>query len=122
MQAELERVEVEPALRRDHDLAVEHAVLREALEERGVQVGKIAIQRAAIPALQEHSVCASKNQGAKTIPLRLVQVVAVGDRISELGEHGLDGWLRRQCRGFFADFAIPSQRPAGSGVRRPTRR
>ena len=73
MQPELQRVEVEAARRRDHDLAVEHAAGRQRVEKRGVQLGKVAIERLEIAALDEHVGAAAKDDRAKSVPLRLVQ-------------------------------------------------
>jgi hypothetical protein len=45
MQAQLQRIEVEAARRRDYDLAVKHTVLGQFLEQHLVELRKIAIQR-----------------------------------------------------------------------------
>jgi hypothetical protein len=48
MQPKLHRVEVEHAVPRDHDLAVDRRVRREEIAERP-QLGEVAEQRAAVP-------------------------------------------------------------------------
>ena len=53
MQPHLQRVEVEAARRRDHDLAVDDAAVRQAGEQRVVQLGKVAIERPQVAALDE---------------------------------------------------------------------
>ena len=73
MQAELQRVEVQTAGRGDHDFAVDDAPRRQRVEKRGVQLGKVAIERTEIAALDEHVGSAAKHEGAKPVPLGLEQ-------------------------------------------------
>ena len=51
MQPQLQRVEVEPVRRRDHDLAVDDACRAGSCEDGVVQLGKVAIERPQIAAL-----------------------------------------------------------------------
>ena len=91
MQSQLQGIEVEAARRGDDDLAVNDAVVREARQQRVVQLGKIPIERPQVAALDEHLAAAAKDNGAKAVPLRLVQERAAGrQRVRELGEHRLD--------------------------------
>ena len=76
MQAQLQRVEVEPARRRDDDLAVEHAAVRQRVEQRRVQLGKVAIERLEVAALDVDVAAAAKDDRAKAVPLRLERKVA----------------------------------------------
>ena len=71
MQPELERVEIEPVRRGDHDLPVDHAVSRQSLQQRVVQVGEIAVERAEVAALDEEVGRAAKDDGAESVPFRL---------------------------------------------------
>src|SRR5206468_13097170 len=52
MESELERLEIESAAARDHDLAVEHAALGQLSGERLDQLGVIACERLLVPTLQ----------------------------------------------------------------------
>jgi hypothetical protein len=45
MKPKLERVEVETARRRDHDLAVEHPAVRQHVQRGRVELRKIPIER-----------------------------------------------------------------------------
>src|SRR5438477_439659 len=65
MQAQLQRVEIEAARGGDDDLAVEHAALRQPLEQRVVQLGKVAIERTRIAALDEELRAAVEYQRAE---------------------------------------------------------
>jgi hypothetical protein len=77
MQSQLQRVEIEPLRRRDDDLAVDDATGGQQTKQRLVQLGKVAVQRPQIAALDEHIVITSKDDGAEPVPLRLVEQVAV---------------------------------------------
>src|SRR5262245_63539984 len=54
VQPQLQRLEIEPAGRGDYDLAVDDAAIGQPLEQRGVQLGKVAIERPQVAALDEH--------------------------------------------------------------------
>ena len=80
MQPHLQRIEVEPARRGDDDLAVEHAAVGQACEQRVVQLRKVAVERPQVAALDEHVVAAAEHDGAEAVPFRLVEEpVAVGE-------------------------------------------
>ena len=65
------------------------------VEKRVVQLGKVAIERPQIAALDEHVGSAAKHDRAKPVPLRLVQErPALGKLLGELREHRLDGRRR----------------------------
>ena len=67
------------------------AVRPGAAKQRVVQVGKVAIERPQIAALDEHVVAAAKDDGAKAVPLRLVEEPVAGGKLRrELREHRLD--------------------------------
>ena len=71
MQPHLQRVEVEAARRRDDDLAVEDTAGGQLRVEDVVQLGKVAIERPQVAALDVDVVRAAKHERAKAIPLRL---------------------------------------------------
>ena len=70
--------------------------------KRLVQLGKVAVERPQVAALDEHVARAAKDDRAKAVPLRLVEkAVAGGQLVGELREHRLDrrrdrerGWHR----------------------------
>ena len=91
MQPQLKRVEIETAGRGDHDLAVDHAAVRQAGEERRVQLGKVPVERPQVAALDEHVPAAAEHDRAKPVPFRLVQKAVAGRKLCrQLGEHRLD--------------------------------
>ena len=73
VQAHLQRVEVEPALADDHDLAVDHAALGQALAQERLELGEIAAERLQVAALDVELVAVAKHDGAEAVPLRLEQ-------------------------------------------------
>ena len=92
MQPQLERVEVEASSGRDHDLAVEHAARGQLLEQHLVKLGKVAVERLQIAALDEHVGGAAEHDRAKAVPLGLVQERALGRQLGrELRQHRLHG-------------------------------
>src|SRR5262245_52245454 len=97
MQALLQRVEVETPRRGDDDFAVHDAAIGQAGQQRLVQLGKVAIERPEVTALDEHVATAAKHDGAKAIPFGLVKKsVALWQLVGEFGEHRLD--RRRQWK------------------------
>ena len=94
MQAHLESVEVQAVRRGDHDLAIQNRAVRQPGPKCVVQLRKIPIERLEIAALDEDLVAATKDNGAKAVPLGFEEKpVADRDLRGELGEHGLD-WRR----------------------------
>src|SRR5262245_42125210 len=97
MQTHLQRVEIETAWCGDDDLAIDHAVVGKMQQQRLVQLGKIAIERTQISALNVDVTAPAEHDGAKAVPLRLVEKRAAGrQRLSQLRQHRLDGWLDRK--------------------------
>ena len=89
-----ERVEVEHDRRagrgspRDDDLAVDHASLRQAADERLGQLGEVAVERLQVPALDEGRGTVAEDDGAEPVPLGLVQPPgAVRDLAGRRREH-----------------------------------
>jgi len=83
-----------PAPRRDdHDLAVDDAAIGERSKKGVVQLGKVAVERAQVAALDVHLVLlATIDEGPEAVPLGLVQEPAAGrEHLGQPGEHGLDG-------------------------------
>ena len=73
MQALLQRVEVQAVGRRDHDLAVDDAAGRQRRDQPLAQLGKIAVERLEVAALDVEVVGAAEDEGAEAVPLRFVQ-------------------------------------------------
>jgi hypothetical protein len=114
MKAHLQGVEIEAVRRRDHDLAVEHAVFRQALEQRVVQLRKVAVERPQIAALDLETIALLEHDRPEAVPFRLVEHVALRrEHVGELREHRLD---RRRHRGRRV------RARAVSAIRRATRR
>src|SRR4051794_22435169 len=68
MKTQLQRVEIECALLRDHDFAIEHATRRQLLQQRLDQFGEIAVQRFLVAALYKHFFTVAKDERAKAVP------------------------------------------------------
>ncbi len=91
MDAHLERFEVEPAVRRDHELAVEHAARRKLVEQRLAQLGEVAVERLRLAALQQQIVAVAEHEHAEPVPFRLEDPArTVRQRADALGEHRQD--------------------------------
>ena len=91
MKAQLQRLEIEPAGAHDHDLAVEHAALRQLHPQRVDQFRVVAAERLLIAALDEELVCITKNQCPEAIPLRLEEPpLTIRQSVGRFGEHRQD--------------------------------
>ena len=73
MLTQLQRVEVEPAVVRDHELAVEHDLVGKLREQRLAQLGEVAQQRLLVAALEIEVVAVAEHDAAEAVPLRLVR-------------------------------------------------
>ena len=71
-------------------LAVDHAILRQARDERVVQLGKVAVEGPRVAALDVHLGRAAEHDGAEPVPFWLVQVAACGQLVGQLRQHRLD--------------------------------
>jgi hypothetical protein len=92
--AEQERLEVEAPLAGDDDLAVHHAPPGEVLQQRGLQLREVAVQRLQLAGLEVEPRPVAEHDGAEPIPLRLEHPArAGGKRLARLGEHRLDRWV-----------------------------
>ena len=102
MKPQLQRVEIEPAVLGDHDLAIEHAAVRQLRAQRLEQLGKVAVQRFLVAALDQDLVAVAEDQRAKSVPLRFEDpVFACRQFIHALGEHRqhrrVDGKIHASC-------------------------
>ena len=83
MEPQLQRIEVEPVRRGDHDLAVHDAALGQPLEQRLVQLREVAVERLRVAALDvEVGAAAAEDDRAEAIPLGLEEEVARSGRVS----------------------------------------
>src|SRR5207237_3280317 len=99
VQAQLQRVEIQAAWTGDNDLAVDNAVVRKPVDERVVELRKIAVERTRVAALDEHIALRTEDDRAKAVPLGLVEDLTLGrDRFRHLGEHRFDRGLRYPWR------------------------
>ena len=76
MKTQLERLELETARTRDHELPVDDASLRKLGFHHLHELRKVAIERLRVAALNQHLVPVAKNERAKAVPLRLENPVA----------------------------------------------
>ncbi len=95
MQPQLQQIEVEAVLGRDHDLAVDDAAGRQRSEQRVVQFGEVTIERFRVAALDVDTavaiIGAAKHECTKAVPFRLEQQAGVvRECFRRLGEHRLD--------------------------------
>ena len=83
-----------------HDLAVDHAAIRQVVQHRLDQLGEVARERALVAAGQFDVVAIAEHDAAKAIPLGLVQpTVAIGNGVGQLGQHRREGGCDRQRHG-----------------------
>src|SRR6266566_2331744 len=99
MQAHLHRVEFEPAVELDDDLAIERRVRRHEIAKIS-ELREIAKQRPLVAAPERELAAIVFEHAAKAVPLRLVlPALAFGERLPQLclppRERG--GWAREQA-------------------------
>src|SRR5438046_10640010 len=100
MQAELQRLEVEPTVGRDDELAIDNAAFGQARAKDGLELGKVPIERLQVTALGVEPVAIAKHDRAKAIPLRFEKPPVTRRQVRrELREHRLDRRLDRKARG-----------------------
>src|SRR3954470_14993188 len=90
MQAQLQRIEIKAVRSCDDNLTVDYATLRQRFQQSVVQLGKVTIERAQIPALDEYVCAFAKHDGAESIPFWFIQILlSRRQHISQLGQHRL---------------------------------
>src|SRR4026209_1733425 len=91
MDPEEERLEVEPTLAGDDDLAVQDAALRDRRPERRFELREVSIEGLQVARLDVDLVAVSDYECPEPVPLRLEEpALALGQRVGRLGEHRLD--------------------------------
>jgi hypothetical protein len=109
-----QRLEVEADLAGDDDLAVDDAPGRQVGAHGLDDLREVARQRPLVAAAELDLVAVLEDDAAEAVPLRLVEVVPVGDVGDRLGEHRLDGRHDRQVHpGSLSHHAVPSGREGG---------
>src|SRR6266568_2131523 len=97
MNPQQQRFEIESVRTGDNDLAVKNASLRQRRGERLEQLGKIAIHRLLVAALQQKLRAVAKYERAKPVPLRLkLPAIAFRQSIGRGGQHWRERWFERQ--------------------------
>src|SRR5213592_4253324 len=100
MDAEQQRLEVEPAGADDDDLTVDDAALGQRRGEGCDELGEVAIHRLLVAALQHDLVAVAKQQRPKAVPLGLeLPAVAARQGVRGLGEHGRERRIEGQAHG-----------------------
>src|SRR5262245_12007028 len=90
--AQLQRLEVESAVPRDHDLAVEHAAPRELRLERLAELREVAVERLLVAALQQELVAVAEDDHPESVPLRLEDPARAVRQLADApGEHRQHG-------------------------------
>ena len=100
VEAHLHRVEVEHAVARDHDLAVERGVGRQQLAQRA-ELGEVAQQRPLLARPERELAAVVLEHAAEAVPLRLVLPAVAGRELrDELGLHRREGdvWAWHRSR------------------------
>jgi len=114
MQTHLHRVEVERAVTRDHDLAVERGFRRQQLAERS-ELGEVAEERPLVARPQRELAADVLEHSAEPVPLRFVlPAVSLRQLTDELGLHGRerDGPCNSVVSSLFGTSGIQSKSPA----------
>ena len=94
--AQQQRLEVEPVRTDDHNLAVDDAALRQGGEERLDELREIAVHWPAVPALEHDFVAVPEDQRAEAVPLGLeLPALAGGQFVCGPGQH----WGERRIEG-----------------------
>jgi hypothetical protein len=100
MNAQEQRLEVEPAGAHDDDLAVDDAALGQRAGQRFHELGEVPVHRLLVAALQQDLVAVAEHEGAKPVPLGLEQPALTGGKpVGGAGQHRLDRRVERQAHG-----------------------
>ena len=92
--AKLQCIEIERAISRDDEFAIDDAAGWELLQQRWKHLWEIAIQRFLLATLDQDFLVIAKYQHSESIPLGLENPVAAGwNFFHTLGQHWQDGWV-----------------------------
>jgi hypothetical protein len=88
VQPELERIEIEGAVSCNDDFAIENRAVGQLRAQRVEQLGKVAVKRLLVAALDQDLAAVAKDQRAKAVPLGLEDpALARRQRIDSFREH-----------------------------------
>src|SRR5579864_6242286 len=122
MDALLQRLEVQPQLAREDDLAVDHAPLRQRRPELLDHLREVAVQRLPVAAVDAQRLAVAEDDGAEAVPLGLVEpALAARDVDLQLGEHGTDRRRDGQHHASAATRCAPAYTFMPPSRRKPTR-
>src|SRR6266702_148742 len=97
MQSKLQRIKVERIAAYDDNLAIEHAAAWQCRTQWLQQLRKVSVQRLFGAALDENLVSVTKDQRAKTVPLRFEDpIVARWQFFHALGQHRQERRIHRK--------------------------
>src|SRR5207249_11729245 len=97
VQAQLQRLEVEPALARDHVLPVDDAARGKAGQEGRLELWEVTIEGFQVAALKVDTVAVAEHDGAEPVPLRLEEpAIALGQLRRGRRQHRLERRLDRE--------------------------
>ena len=112
MKAELQRIEVEPAIPGDDYFAVEHALIGQLFLYRFEQLREITIQRFRVAALDKDFIMITKYQSTESIPFRFEDPVAGCRQFADpLGEHRQNRRVHRKVHASILYWRRSTRRP-----------
>ena len=98
MKPELQRVEIEGVILRNHDLAVEDAAFRQLGANGLEQVREVAVEWLCVAALDKDFVAVAEDEGAEAVPLGLEDPFTFsGNSFTRLASIGNTGGLTARC-------------------------
>ena len=123
MQTHLHRVELEPTVELDHDLAIQRGVRRQEITQCS-ELGEISKQRPLVAAPERELAAVVLEHAAKAVPLRFVlPALAFGKRLHELRLHRRERDVRTRHQSATTAVVLVtslSQRAISRGDRRCT--
>src|ERR1700722_3448846 len=97
MQTQLKSIKIKSIILDDDHLSVEHATCGQRRVQWLQELRKVTIKRFSVAALDENLISIAKHQGAKTVPLRLENPIALcGQFIHPFREHRQDRRIYRK--------------------------
>ena len=97
MNTKLQQLEVKTTLRSDDDLTVEHASCGQLPTQSLNQLGKIAVERPLVAALDKNLVPIAEDKSTKPVPFGFEDpAIALGQFADALGKHGQNRRIYRK--------------------------
>src|SRR5215831_11802267 len=99
MEPKLQPIEIEAARRRDDDLAIDHASVRQRGKKPAVQLGEVAVERLQVATLDVDVPAAAEDDRAKPVPLGFEnEIPRTRDLFRDFRQHRFHRWSDRKCR------------------------